>query len=202
MDSVVFILTEVNYYFYMIIGFIELLIGTIGNLLVVILFSQQPLRSAPTAPTLITVAVLGTIYLDFITILRFTAGLVHQPNITFDNDIICRLYHFLLNTCANALMLNLSYIAVDRSMFLSFLNTESYSFRLSFRYLCSCRSVRLRAWSNKKILRIANISILTGTAVMNSPYLFFSRNIRSPLTGSTICAIISTPLLQFRVKLK
>jgi hypothetical protein len=114
MSSIISTLDDINFYIYVYVGLTELVIGTIGNVLTVIVFGQAPLRTARTASTLIVLAILNTIYLDFAVILRVMAGIRRQNDTTFGSDVLCRFFYFLLNGSASAIVALLAWIAFDR----------------------------------------------------------------------------------------
>ena len=114
MSSIISTLDDINFYMYVYIGLTELVIGTIGNALTVIVFSQAPLRTARTASTLIVLAILNTIYLNFAVILRVMAGIRRQNDTTFGSDVLCHFFYCVLNGSASAIVALLAWIAFDR----------------------------------------------------------------------------------------
>ena len=114
MSTVSATLDNINFYIYVYVGLIELAVGTIGNALTIIAFSQAPLRSTRTAPVLILIAILNTIYLDFAVTLRSIAGTRHQTDSTLGSEFLCRIFYFVLNSSMDAALGLLSLVAVDR----------------------------------------------------------------------------------------
>ena len=90
-------LDDINFYVYAYIGLIELVAGTVGNIL-----------------TVIVLAILNTIYLDFAVSLRVLAGLRRQNDTTFGSDVLCHFFYFVLNGSVSAIMTLLAWIALDR----------------------------------------------------------------------------------------
>ena len=114
MSSVADTLDNMNFYIYVYAGLVELVVGTLGNALTILVFCQAPLRSTRTAPTLIVLAILNTIYLDLAVTLRVIAGIRRQTDTTLGIEFICRIFYFALNGSINAALALLSWIAVDR----------------------------------------------------------------------------------------
>ena len=114
MSSIISTLDDINFYIYVCVGLTELVVGTIGNALTVIVFGQAPLRTARTASTLIVLAILNTIYLDLAVILRVMAGLRRQTDTTLGSDVLCHFFYFLLNGSASGIVALLAWIAFDR----------------------------------------------------------------------------------------
>ena len=182
MSSIISTLDDINFYVYVYVGLTELVIGTIGNALTVILFGQAPLRATRTALTIIVLAILNTIYLDFAITLRVMAGIRRQNDTTFGSDVLCRFFLFILYGCATAIVGLLVCIAVDR-------------------YLCSCRQASRRAWSTKRVLHTATAAILLTAMLLNMPYLILARSVViNPATGATACTIPNLVLIRFLVR--
>ena len=114
MSSVTDILDSLNFYIYVYAGLIELVVGTLGNALTIIVFSQAPLRSTRTAPTLIVLAIMNIIYLDFAVTLRVIAGTRRQSDATLGIELLCRIYYFVLNSSTSTVLGLLSWIAIDK----------------------------------------------------------------------------------------
>ena len=104
MSSIISTLDDINFYVYVYVGLTELVIGTIGNALTVILFGQAPLRATRSALTIIVLAILNTIYLDFAITLRVMAGIRRQNDTTFGSDVLCRFFLFVLYGCATTIV--------------------------------------------------------------------------------------------------
>ena len=196
MSSAIPTLQEINRNVYIYGGPTVVILGTVGNILTLLVFSQNPLRSTRTAPYIMLLAVLSTIYLDCNVIPRFLVTLWRQTDTAFGYDIVCRLRSLILWSCVTVVMLLLPYLAFDRYSY--FMVARKTSF-LCFRYLCSCRQASRRAWSTSRVLRHATIAIVAFALLINWPYLIYCRMAFNPISRLTGCTIQDPTLLQFYV---
>jgi len=114
MSSLINTLNSISLNIYIYVGFFELVIGTVGNALTIIVFSQAPLRSTRTAPCIIAVAVVNMIFLNYALISRAIAATHGQFDYTFGSDILCAVRYFLPYTTMCIAFFLLSWIAIDR----------------------------------------------------------------------------------------
>jgi multisubunit Na+/H+ antiporter MnhB subunit len=98
----------------MYVGFVELVVGTVGNVLTIIVFSQAPLRSTRTVPCIIAVAVVNMIFTNYVLISRGTAATYGRFDYTFGSNILCAVRYFLPYTTMCIAFFLLSWIAIDR----------------------------------------------------------------------------------------
>jgi multisubunit Na+/H+ antiporter MnhB subunit len=98
----------------MYVGLVELVVGTVGNGLTIIVFSQAPLRSTRTVPCIIVLAVVNIIFLNYILISRAIAATNGRFDYTFGSNILCAVRYFLPCTTMCMAFLLLSWMAIDR----------------------------------------------------------------------------------------
>ena len=196
MSSLIPTLQEAKRNAYIYLGSTVVILGTVGNLLTLLVYSQHPLRSTRTAPYIMLLAVLSTIFLDCNVVPRVYVTLWRQSDTAFGYDIVCRLRSLILWSCVTVIMLLLPYLAFDRYSY--FMVARKTNF-LCFRYLCSCRQVSRRAWSTSRVLRNATIAIVAFALLINWPYLIYCRMAFNPILRSTACTIQDPTLLQFYV---
>jgi multisubunit Na+/H+ antiporter MnhB subunit len=96
------------------VGFTELVVALVGNGLTIMIFREKPLRSTRTAPCMMILAIMNTIYLTHALLTRGIAALHNQFDATFGNDILCRFRSFMPYTFVTIIMSILSWIAFDR----------------------------------------------------------------------------------------
>lgn len=107
-------LNEITYHFYIYAGIFVVVIGTVGNTLTIVIYSQNPLRSTRTAPYTILLAILSTIFLDGNVVPRIIVNIWHQTDTAFGQDIVCRLRSVVLWSCVTIILLVSSALAIDR----------------------------------------------------------------------------------------
>ena len=199
MSSVIPTLLEINRNAYVYLGTTVVTLGTVGNVLTLLVYSQNPLRATRTAPYIMLLAVMNTIYLDCNVIPRVYVSIWRQSDTAFGYDVLCRVRSVILWSCATVIMLLLPWLAFDRySDAKAALKTTS-SF---WRYLCSCRQVSRRAWSTSRVRRNGCIAIVSFALLINGPYSIYCRMALNPITQTTICTIQNPILLQFYVRRK
>ncbi len=114
MSSLINTLNSISFNIYIYVGLVELVVGTVGSGLTIIVFSQAPLRSTRAAPCIITVAVVNVVFLNYVLISRGTAGIYGRFDYTFGSNILCPVRYFLPYTSVCTAFLLLSWIAIDR----------------------------------------------------------------------------------------
>jgi hypothetical protein len=107
-------ITEITLNIYIYAGITVLVIGSIGNMLTVLIYSQNPLRSTRTAPYIILLAILNTIFLNGNIIPRSIVSIWRQSDTAFGQDIVCRLRSLILWSSVSISMLLSSWLAIDR----------------------------------------------------------------------------------------
>ena len=114
MSSTVTIVREVMLNMYIYVGMIEVTLGTIGNILTMIIFTQNPLRSTRSAPFLIFLSLLNLIYLDLNVFPNIIVNYWGQSDSSFGSDVICILRTWFLWTCITISTLLFSWLVFDR----------------------------------------------------------------------------------------
>jgi hypothetical protein len=114
MSSLIPTLMEITRNLHIFLGPTVVILGTVGNVLTLLVYSQNPLRSTRTAPYIMLLAVLSTIYLDSNVIPRFFVTIWRQTDTAFGYDIVCRVRSLVLWSCVTVIMLLLSCLAFDR----------------------------------------------------------------------------------------
>ena len=114
MLSVTFTMKEIILNIYTYVGTIEIVLGTIGNILTLLIYRQDPLRSTRTAPYIMILAVLNTIFLNGNAIPRLIVSVWREYDTTFGSEFVCPLRTTILWTCLTVIMLTLPWLAFDR----------------------------------------------------------------------------------------
>jgi hypothetical protein len=114
MSSLINTLNNISLNIYIYVGLVELVVGTVGNGLTIIVFSQAPLRSTRAVPCIITLAVVNIIFLNYILISRAIAATNGRFDYTFGSNILCVARYFIPYTSVYIVFLLLSWMAIDR----------------------------------------------------------------------------------------
>jgi hypothetical protein len=114
MSSLINTLNSISLNIYIYVGLVELVVGTVGNGLTIIVFSQAPLRSTRTVPCIITLAVVNIIFLNYALISRTIAATRGRLDYMFGSNILCVARNFGSYTLLSIAFLLLSWIAIDR----------------------------------------------------------------------------------------
>ena len=107
-------ITEITRNIYIYAGITVLIVGSIGNILTVLIYSQNPFRSTRTAPYIIVLAIINTIFLNGNIIPRSIVSIWRQSDTAFGQDILCRLRSLILWSSVSSSMLLSSWLAIDR----------------------------------------------------------------------------------------
>jgi hypothetical protein len=114
MSSLSDVLNSISLNIFIYVGLVELVVGTVGNGLTIMVFSRAPLRSTRTVPCIITLAVMNIIFLNYILISRLIAALSGRFDYSFGNNIVCHVRYFIPYTTMSIVFFLLSWIAIDR----------------------------------------------------------------------------------------
>ena len=180
MSTLAATIAELTLNIYIYAGITVVSVGTIGNLMTILIYSRSPLRSTRTAPYIILLAILGTLFLNGNIIPRTIISLWRQSDTAFGQDIVCRVRSLILWSSVTIFMLLSSWLAIDR-------------------YLCSCRQAWMRQWSSKKMLLTVAIGATLFALSINSPYTIYCRLGFNPVSRITFCTITHPTLVQFYV---
>jgi hypothetical protein len=114
MSSLINTLNSISLNICIYVGLAEVVIGTVGSGLTIIVFSQAPLRSASTVPCIIALAVVNIIFLNYVLISKRIAATYGRSDYTFGSNILCSARYFIPYTSMSTAFLLLSWIAIDR----------------------------------------------------------------------------------------
>jgi multisubunit Na+/H+ antiporter MnhB subunit len=114
MSSLINTLNNISLNIYIYVGLVELVVGTVGNVLTIIVFSQAPLRSTRTMPCIIALAVVNIIFLNYALISRAIVAIYGRFDYTFGSNILCAVRYFIPYTSMCIAFLLLSWMAIDR----------------------------------------------------------------------------------------
>jgi hypothetical protein len=114
MSSLINTLNSISLNIYIYVGLVEVVVGTVGNGLTIIVFSQAPLRSTRTVPCIIAVAVVNIIFSNYVLISRAIVATYGGFDYTFGSNMLCAVRYFLPYTTMCIAFFLLSWIAIDR----------------------------------------------------------------------------------------
>jgi hypothetical protein len=114
MSSLINTLNSISLNIYIYVGLVELVVGTVGNALTILVFSQAPLRSTRTVPCIIVLAIVNMIFLNYALISRAIAATHGRFDYMFGSNVLCVARYFGAYTLMSIAFLILSWIAIDR----------------------------------------------------------------------------------------